>query len=104
MRLWPGVVLAIVLLVLKVIAPIVAPEATPIAVMAGPLVALLIGIWWAFFSRAPYVERWGALALMAAAMMMTSRFLHVSIATGMMGYMYPVYALPVAALALVGTA
>ena len=34
-------------------------------------------------------------------MVVTSRFLHVSIATGMMGYMFPVYGVPIIALALV---
>jgi outer membrane protein assembly factor BamB len=101
LRLWPGVALAVLLLVAKVIAPMVAAQATPIGVLAGPVLGLAIGIWWVFFSRAPRVERWGALVLIALAMVVTSRLLHVSIATGMMGYMFPVYAIPVIALALV---
>ena len=44
----------------------------------------------------------GALLLIAAALIVASRFVHVSITTGMMGYMFPVYAVPVMALALVG--
>lgn len=104
LRLWPGVTLAVLLLVLKVVVPLVAPQATPLGVLAGPLLGLLIGIWWAFFSRAPRVERWGSLLLIAAALFVTSRFLHVSIATGMMGYMFPMFAIPTAALGLVGAA
>jgi len=95
------VTLAVLLLVLKVVAPLVSPQATPIGVLAGPLVGLLIGIWWAFFSRAPRVERWGGLLLALVALFVTSRFLDVSIATGMMGYMFPVFAIPIVALALV---
>jgi outer membrane protein assembly factor BamB len=104
LRLWPGVALAVLLLIAKVIAPMVTPQATPIGVLAGPVLGLAIGIWWAFFSRAPRVERWGALLLIALAMVVTSRLLHVSISTGMMGYMFPVYAIPVVALALVAYA
>jgi outer membrane protein assembly factor BamB len=98
------VALAVLLLIAKVIAPMVAPQATPIGVLAGPVLGLAIGIWWVFFSRAPGVERWGALLLIALAMVVTSRLLHVSISTGMMGYMFPVYAIPVVALALVAYA
>ena len=102
LRLWPGVTLAVLLLVLKVIAPLVAPQSTPIGVLAGPILGLLIALWWVFFSRAPRVERWGGLALIAVALFATSRFLHVSIATGMMGYMFPIFAIPMVALGLVG--
>jgi outer membrane protein assembly factor BamB len=104
LRLWPGVALAALLLVAKLIAPMVTQEATPIGVIAGPLIGLAIGIWWAFFSRVPHAERWGALLVIALAMVVTPRLLHVSIATGMMGYMFPVYAVPVIALALVAWA
>ena len=104
LRLWPGVTLAVLLLILKVIAPLVAPQATPIGVLAGPILGLLIVIWWAVFSRAPRVERWGGLILIATALFVTSRVLHVSIATGMMGYMFPIYAMPIAAVSLVGAA
>jgi outer membrane protein assembly factor BamB len=104
LRLWPGVVLAVLLLIAKLVVPAIAPEATPLTVLAGPLFALAIGIWWAFFSRVPMADRWGALLLIPVAMYVTSRFLHVSIKTGMMGYMFPVYGLPIVALALVAWA
>ena len=104
LRLWPGVTLAVLLLVAKVIAPLIDPQATPIGVLAGPVLGGLIILWWVFLSRAPRVDRWGGLALIVAAMIVTSRFLHVSIATGMMGYMFPVYAIPVISLVLVAGA
>ena len=44
--------------------------------------ALAIAAWWLFFSRAPWMERLGALALMVVALVVTARFLHVSIAGG----------------------
>jgi outer membrane protein assembly factor BamB len=104
LRLWPGVVLAVLLLVAKLAAPMISAQATPLGVIAGPVLGLAIGIWWAFFSRVPHGERWGALLLIALAMVVTSRLLHVSIATGMMGYMFPVYGVPIIALALVAWA
>jgi outer membrane protein assembly factor BamB len=104
LRLWPGVVLAVLLLAAKLVAPLIAVQATPLGVIAGPVLALAIGIWWAFASRVPRVERWGAFLLIAIAMYVTSRVLHVSIRTGMMGYMFPIYGLPIVALALVAWA
>lgn len=104
LRLWPGVALGVLLLLAKLVVPLVAPQATPFGVLSGPVLALAIAIWWLFFSQAPRNERLGAVLLIAAAMFAVSRFLHVSIRTGMMGYMFPVFALPVMALALVAWA
>ena len=66
--------------------------------------ALLIALWWLFFSRAPWLERLGAIAVMAAALFATRFILHPSIAGGMMGFMFYVYAIPVLAIALVAWA
>lgn len=104
LRLWPGVGLAAVLVIVKLVVPLVAPHATPLTVLAGPALALAIAIWWLFFSRAPRNERWGAILLIAAAMFAASRFLHVSIRTGMMGFMFAVFGTPIMAIALVGWA
>jgi outer membrane protein assembly factor BamB len=104
LRLWPGVALAVLLLLAKLAVPVVAPHATPFTVLAGPVFALAIAIWWLFFSRAAWSERVGAILLIALAMFVTFRFLHVSIRTGMMGYMFAVFATPVMALALVAWA
>jgi len=104
LRLWPGVALAVLLLVATLVVPVIAPEVTPLTVVAGAVLGLAIGIWWVFFSRAPWGDRLGVLALAVMAMFITSRFLHVSIATGLMGYLFPIYALPIVALALVAGA
>ena len=104
LRLWPGVVLAVLLLIAKLVAPLIVADATPIGVLAGPVLGLAIGIWWLFFSRVPRVERFGAIVLIVLAMFVTWRFLDASIATGMMGYMFPVFAIPIVALALVAWA
>jgi outer membrane protein assembly factor BamB len=104
LRLWPGVALGVLLLLVKLVVPAIAPYATPFTVLAGPVFALLIAIWWLFFSRAPWSERAGAILLIAVAMFATFRFLHVSIKTGMMGYMFVVFGTPLMALALVAWA
>src|ERR1035437_2860680 len=60
--------------------------------MMGSLICgLAFVVWWAFFSRAPRSERWGAVVLMIAALAATPRILHKSIATGMMGMMFAIY-------------
>jgi len=101
LRLWPGVAAAVLLCLVRFGLPIVMPEAFGIAMLGGPLCALAIVVWWVFFSRAPWSDRLGAVGLMIVALFATSRIIHVSIATGMMGYMFPIYAIPVASLALV---
>ncbi len=63
LRLWPGVVLV----VLQWIAWFVLPRVAPDAAFAAILIAFLCGIgvllWWLLFSRAPWVERVGAILL-----------------------------------------
>src|SRR6185503_4792397 len=48
-----------------------------------------------------WVERVGAIVLMVLAVVVTKRFVHPSIAGGMMGMMLPVFSIPVLCLALV---
>src|SRR6266478_1677307 len=101
LRLWPGVVIVVLQWVVRYGVPIVVPEALEFAVIGGLLCGLAIVVWWAFLSRAPRSERWGAVVLMIVALAATSRLIHVSIATAMMGMMLPVYAIPVLSLAFV---
>ncbi|HKI00474.1 MAG TPA: PQQ-binding-like beta-propeller repeat protein [Thermoanaerobaculia bacterium] len=61
-------------------------------------------MWWAFFSRAPRSERLGAVVLMIAALLATRFILHESIATGAMGMLFPMLAIPVLSLAFVAWA
>ncbi|MBA3257085.1 MAG: PQQ-binding-like beta-propeller repeat protein [Pyrinomonadaceae bacterium] len=108
LRLWPGVVAAILLLLVRFVVPVVAPEATyfglpamVFGVLGGLVGGLAIVVWWLFFSRAPWPERLGAVGLMIVALFATSRIIHVSIATGAMGMLFPVLAIPVLSLAFV---
>ncbi len=84
--------------------PIFLPEATAFGVIGGLLGGLAVVVWWAFLSRAPRSERWGAVVLMIVALVATSRIIHESIATGMMGLMFVIYAIPVLSLAFVAWA
>ncbi len=101
LRLWPGVAAVALQFLVRFGAPVVAPDATMYAVLGGVLGGLAVIVWWAFFSRARWSERWGAVVLMIAALVATPRILHESIATGMMGMMFPIYAIPFLSLAFV---
>jgi outer membrane protein assembly factor BamB len=101
LRLWPGVVLVALQWLVRFGLPIVMPDALELSVFGGLVGGVLVVVWWFFFSRAPWVERWGAVLLMVVALGVTSRILDRSIATGMMGLMLPIYAVPVLSLAFV---
>ena len=99
LRLWPGVAAAVLLWLIRFGVPMVAPGAIIYAAYGGLLGGLAIAVWWAFFSRAPQAERWGAAVLMVAALAITSRFLDRSIATGMERMLFWIYAVPVLSIA-----
>ena len=104
LRLWPGVVAAVLLVLGRFVVPIVIPEAALYGLMGGALGVVAIVGWWVFFSRAPWSERLGSIVLIVVALFATSRIIHVSIAKGAMGFLFPVLAIPVLCLALVGWA
>jgi outer membrane protein assembly factor BamB len=81
--------------------PIVVPEALMYSVIGGAVGGLAIVVWWAFFSRAPWFDRVGGILLMVVAVAATPRLLDRSIATGMMGFMFYFYVIPVLSLAFV---
>jgi outer membrane protein assembly factor BamB len=111
LRLWPGVVAAALLVLLRFVLPLVAPEA-PIfglpakffGVLAGLVLSVVIVLWWLFFSRAAWSDRLGALVLMVAALVGTRLLVHESIAGGLMGNLFFVYALPLLGLVFVAWA
>jgi outer membrane protein assembly factor BamB len=101
LRLWPGVVAAALLCVVRFVVPVVEPEAVRFGLIGGLFVALAVVLWWAFLSRAPWFDRLGAILLMIAALAATPYILHKSIATGMMGLLFFIYAIPALSLAFV---
>jgi hypothetical protein len=103
LRLLPGVVIVMLQWLFWFVIPIVVsdPIALVIGFFGGLLGGLAIVVWWAFFSRAPRSERWGAVILMIVALVATSRIIHESIGTGMQGMMFYFYVIPVLSLAFV---
>ena len=104
LRLWPGVVVAVIVLLVRVVIPAVVPDIGTYGVLAGLAGGAAILVWWLLFSRAPWVERIGIIALMALALFATSFVVHESIANGFMGMMLLVFGGPFVALALVAGA
>ena len=73
------------LIVFFYILPVVVPDAEMVGLFGGLILAIVIILWWLFFSRAAWVERLGALLVMAVALAAISPVVHPSISNGMMG-------------------
>jgi outer membrane protein assembly factor BamB len=101
LRIWPGVVIVALQWLVRFGVPAIDPELLPLALLSEMVGALGVLVWWAFFSRIPHPERWGGIALIVLAMLVTPRLVHESVATGMMGALFVVYAIPTLCLALV---
>jgi outer membrane protein assembly factor BamB len=104
LRLWPGVVLAILTGLARFVVPSVAPDFMVYGVLGGFAGGILVALWWLFFSRAAWSERLGAIALMIIGMFAVKRIVHESIAGGAMGYLLYPLAIPVLGLAFVAWA
>jgi outer membrane protein assembly factor BamB len=94
LRLWPGILIATVVVVARFIVPLFAPAAAGTGMLTAAAGLLLLVLWWLFFSRAPWGERFAALALIVAAAAATRWLAHPSIQGGMMGLMLFIYAIP----------
>jgi len=104
LRLWPGVLAVVLQWLVRYAVPAVVPGSILVAMLGGLTGAVAIAVWWLFFSRAPWVERLGAPALMVVAAFATVPLLHESISGGMMGMLFTIYLVPVLCLALVAGA
>ena len=87
LRLWPGVVVAVLLVLVRFVVPIVVPAdiAGSGHALGGVAGALVVIVWWLFFSRARWFERLGAIVLMIVAVVAAQSVVHPSIAGGAMG-------------------
>jgi outer membrane protein assembly factor BamB len=101
LRVWPGVLLVSLQWLMRFGVPLVFPGAVAFAVLGGAIGGLAVLVWWVFFSRAAWCERLAALGLIVVGFFATSRLLHESIATGAMGMLSPILAIPGLSLALV---
>lgn len=84
--------------------PLFFPGTMMLALIGAAAGGLGVLVWWFFFSRLPWSERLGVVALMVASVVVLQRIVHPSIANAMMGMMLPIYSVPVFCLALVGAA
>jgi outer membrane protein assembly factor BamB len=100
LRLWPGVVALVLQWLAWFVVPAVFPGTRLYGLMAGALAALVIVVWWLFFSRAPWPERVAAIMVMPIAVVATKQIVHASIANALI----IVLAIPVMSLALVAWA
>jgi quercetin dioxygenase-like cupin family protein len=100
LRLWPAIVAAGLILPVRFLLPIAWPDVLPFAVVGAVVFGLAVMLWWAFFSKAPRGERLGGFALMIAALVAAWALAHESIATGAMGMLLPLLAIPVLGLLL----
>ncbi len=100
-RLWPGIVIVIFQWLIRYVVPALWPDTIAIGVFGGVISGLFLIVWWLFFSKAQRFERWTAVPLMIAALALTSLMLHKSLATAMMGMMFPVYSIPALCLAFI---
>jgi outer membrane protein assembly factor BamB len=103
LRLWPGVV-AVVLQWLGVLFFLVAPQGGIYGMLGAVLAGVIVVLWWLFFSRAPWLERLGALVLMPVAVVAVRLVVHPTIARGGMGKMLYFFSIPFLCLALVAWA
>src|ERR1019366_1946156 len=104
LRLWPGVVIVILQWLVRFAVPAVVPEAALFGLLGELVGGLANVLWWLFLSRAPWSERLGAVGLMIVVLFATKRIVDVSIATGAQGMLFPILAIPILSLALVGWA
>ena len=101
LRLWPGVAIVAVQWIVRFGLPLVWPDGSMFAVIGGLLGFAGVIIWWLFFSRAAWFDRVAAIVVMFASLAATSPFLDVSLATGAMGMLFPMLAVPGLCLAFV---
>src|SRR5262245_36709833 len=101
LRLWPGVAAAVLLVGSWVGLPMVWADGAVFGMLGTMIAAVVIFAWWLFFSRAPWLERFGVIALMVAGVFTTWQLVDRSISNALMGKMLPFLSIPVQALALV---
>ena len=104
LRLWPGVIGAVLIAMGWFIVPPLVPPAAFYGMMAGMLGVVVVTLWWLVFSRTRWYERVGAIVLIIGALFVSYRLIHISIANGAMGFLFYVLIVPVLALALVAWA
>ncbi len=104
LRLWPGVVALVLQWLGWLIVPMFWPEAMLYGVLGGLACGPVIVLWWLFFSRAPWSERLGALAVLVIAIAVTQVMLHESVAKGNLGFQFYLNVIPLLSLTFISWA
>ena len=104
LRLWPGMAAAMLLVIVGYVVPIFAPRLAGLGMIGAVVCALIVLLWWLFFSRARWYERLGAIAVIIGAAFAEKYVVHPSIAGGAMGNLAYVLAIPTLTVALVAWA
>ena len=101
LRLWPALAIVGIQIAGVALAPVLFED--PMLVGIGTVVggALLIVLWWLLFSRAPWLERIGALVLMVPLALLTKRAADISIAGAGQGFLVYIMTVPLLAFGLV---
>ena len=79
LRLWPGVIAAALQWIAWLIIPVVVPDWAGAGIIGAVVLGAVIVLWWLFFSRAPWSERLGAIAVMIVAIVATRPLTDISI-------------------------
>src|ERR1700730_16442986 len=82
LRLWPGVVAVVLQWLAWFVFPAVFPANAIYGLLFGIFTAVVIVLWWLFFSRAPWLDRVGALVVMPVAVVAASPIVYASVANG----------------------
>lgn len=104
LRTWPLIVIVGMFVAIALFARVLFPDAglTPslLFMLGGVISAVLITVWWLFFSRARWSERLGALALIAIGVVLTRMAVDPSIAGGAQGLLAYIFGFVSFAVAL----
>src|SRR5688572_13160002 len=101
LRLWPALVIIVLQIAGVALAPVLSED--PMLIGIGAVVggAVLILLWWLLFSRAPWLERIGAVVLMIPLALLSKRLADISIAGAGQGFLVYIMTAPLLAFALV---
>ena len=97
LRLWPGVIALTLQWLAWFAFPAVFPAIAIYGLLFGACAALVIVLWWLFFSRAPWLDRVGAILMMPVALVAIRPIVHASIANVLIIFL----SIPLLSLALV---
>lgn len=99
LRLWPAIAI-VALFVLTVTVGKALWPGEPLGMLGGVVSALLLLLWWVFFSRARWFERVGAILLIPVVVLLAGLGLDPSIAGGAQGFLGYIFGVEFALLAI----